>query len=146
MAAPHRDHAPTRAPLGVGAVLRRRWPILAGTAVVAVLLLTGLLDEFSEGLVVAALIYWVWGAVRGQLWRPGWFTLETAGVLAFGAVMVLALSLPEPHDAHVLATGWVGHTAWDLAHYRADRIVPRWWAESCAVADILVAAALLLLL
>lgn len=146
MAAPQGDHAPTRAPLGVGAVLSRRWPTLAGTAVVALLWATGLLEDFAEGLVVAALVYWVWGAVRGQLWRPGWFTLETAGVLGFGAVMVLALSLPGPHDAHVLAAGWVGHTAWDLAHYRADRIVPRWWAESCAVADVLIAVALLFLL
>jgi hypothetical protein len=146
MAAPHRDAVPGSAPLGVGAVLRRRWAALAGTAVVALLWATGLLEDFSEGLVVAAIIYWVWGAVRGQLWRPGWFTLETAGVLGFGAVMLAALSLEPPHDAHLLAAGWAGHTVWDLAHYRANRIVPRWWAESCAVADLLIAAALLLLL
>jgi hypothetical protein len=57
-----------------------------------------------------------------------------------------SLSIGPPHDAHLLAAGWLGHTAWDLAHYRADRIVPRWWAECCAVADVLVAAALLFML
>jgi hypothetical protein len=144
MAAPHRSGASTGAPVLV-AVLQRRWATLAGIAAVAVLLVTGLLADFSEGLVVAAVIYWVWGAARGQLWRPGWFTLETAGVLGFGAIMLFALSLDPPHDGHLLAAGWLGHTAWDVAHYRLDRIVPRWWAESCAVADILIAAALLFL-
>lgn len=146
MAAPDSNAVPAGAAPGPWGVLRRRWATLAGTAVVALLWATGLLEDFSEGLVVAAVIYWGWGAVRGQLWRPGWFTLETAGVFGFGAVMLIALSLDPPHDGHLLAAGWAGHTVWDLAHYRADRIVPRWWAESCAVADLLIAAALLLLL
>jgi hypothetical protein len=145
MTAPHSGAPAADAPLPV-AVLRRRWATLAGIAAVSVLWATGVLEDVAEGLVVAAVIYWIWGAVRGQLWRPRWFTLETAGVLGFGAVMLVALSLEPPHDGHLLAAGWLGHTAWDVAHYRADRIVPRWWAESCAVADVLIAAALLFLL
>jgi hypothetical protein len=144
MTAPH-SGAPADAPLPV-AVLQRRWATLAGIAAVSILWAAGVLEDIAEGLVVAAVIYWVWGAARGQLWQPRWLTLETAGVLGFGAVMLLALSLEPPHDGHLMAAGWLGHTVWDVAHYRADRIVPRWWAESCAVADILIAAALLFLL
>jgi hypothetical protein len=35
----------------------------------------------------------------------------------------------------------VGHAAWDV-HFRADRVVPRWWSEWCLVLDTLLAVVL----
>jgi membrane protease YdiL (CAAX protease family) len=70
MTAPH-SGAPADAPLPV-AVLQRRWATLAGIAAVSILWAAGVLEDIAEGLVVAAVIYWVWGAARGQrawLWR-----------------------------------------------------------------------------
>jgi hypothetical protein len=32
---------------------------------------------------------------------------------------------------------------WDLEHHRRDIVVPRWWAELCAVFDVLLGALLL---
>ena len=43
----------------------------------------------------------------------------------------------------MLAAGWLAHAAWDVAHHRADRVVPRWYAELCMVCDLIIAAALL---
>jgi hypothetical protein len=127
------------------AVLTRRWPTWLGVAQVALLVVTGLRTDFANGIVVAAIIYWVWGAVRGQLWRPGWLTLETAGVAVFGALTLAALTMDAAPARYLLAAGWLAHAAWDVAHHRANRIVPRWYAECCAVVDVLLAAAILIL-
>lgn len=127
------------------AALMRRWPTGLAIALVALLVGTGLRTDFARGIVGAAIIYWVWGAVRGQLWRPAWLTLETAGVAAFGALTVAAAFMDAGPTRYLLAAGWLAHAAWDVAHHRADRIVPRWYAECCAVVDVLLAAALLTL-
>ncbi|HEU5156213.1 MAG TPA: hypothetical protein VFU43_04400 [Streptosporangiaceae bacterium] len=133
-------------PTRVGrSVLLRRWPTWLGVALIVPLVATGLLTEFAEGIVVSAVIYWIWGAVRGQLWRPGWLTLETAGVAGFGAVTLAALSMNPGPARYLLAAGWLAHAGWDIAHHRADRIVPRWYAECCAVVDVLLAAAIVVL-
>jgi hypothetical protein len=127
------------------AALARRRPTWLGIALVALLVVTGLRTDFAKGIVIAAIIYWVWGAVRGQLWRPGWLTLETAGVAAFGSLTLAAAFMDAGPARYLLAAGWLAHAAWDVAHHRADRIVPRWYAECCAVVDVLLAAAILIL-
>jgi hypothetical protein len=43
-----------------------------------------------------------------------------------------------------LAVGWLGHAAWDVVHFRANRVVPRWWSEWCVALDVLLAVVLLL--
>ena len=41
-------------------------------------------------------------------------------------------ALPRPPAAPVrLGVGWLLHAAWDVVHFRADRVVSRWWSE-CA--------------
>ncbi|MGH3927027.1 MAG: hypothetical protein ACRDTT_29865, partial [Pseudonocardiaceae bacterium] len=75
--------------------MRRWWPGLAGLA----LGIAGLLDiqPWSPSdrttwiLPVFALAYLIFGAARGQLRRPGVLTLETAGLLGFGALALVAL-------------------------------------------------------
>ncbi|MET9666829.1 hypothetical protein ABZY19_15805 [Streptomyces sp. NPDC006475] len=126
-------------------LVRYHWPSWVGAATVALLAVIGVQTKFAHGIVVAAIVYWVWGAVRGQLSRPGWLTLETAGVLAFGAVMLVALALDGEQARLVLAAGWLAHAGWDVAHHRADMIVPRWYAEFCGVLDVLLAAVVLTL-
>lgn len=138
--------AATHGQVGQGrALLTRRWPTWLGIAQVALLVVTGLFAHFSAGIIVAAIVYWVWGALRGQLWRPGWLTLETAGVIGFGAITLLALAMDGQPARYLLAAGWLAHAAWDVVHHRADRIVPRWYAEYCAVVDLLLVALILTL-
>ncbi|WP_157107700.1 hypothetical protein [Nocardia amikacinitolerans] len=43
-----------------------------------------------------------------------------------------------------VATRRIGHGLWDFAHHRANRAVARSFAEFCAVVDVLIGAAVLL--
>jgi hypothetical protein len=54
-----------------------------------------------------------------------------------------ALYVAPDLGRYVLAAGWFGHCLWDIAHHVAKRVVPRWYAEYCAVADVLARCAIL---
>lgn len=131
--------------------LRRRWPTaLAVAATGASLALLSPLPEHVQtwvsawGVLTAAVIYLAWGTARGELTGRRWLTIETAGVLAFGALAITATATDPQAARYVLAAGWLGHAAWDVAHHRADRVVPRWYAELCLICDLIVATSLLL--
>ncbi|MGH3908003.1 MAG: hypothetical protein ACRDTE_28065 [Pseudonocardiaceae bacterium] len=134
-------------------IVRRWWPAFAGLA----LGIDSLLDvqpwtptEATTWLLpVIALAYLIFGAARGRLRRPRVLTLQTGGLLGFGGVALLALFLDPAVGHYVVAAGWFGHAAWDVAHHRdlnhhrAVGVVPRWYAEACFVFDLLVGASLI---
>jgi hypothetical protein len=130
---------------------QRRWPTALGVAATAASL--GLVSPLPAqlqtwvsawGVLTAAVIYLTWGTARGELTPRRWLTLETAGVLAFGALAIAASATDPSAARYVLAAGWLGHAAWDVVHHHADRVVPRWYAELCMVCDLIVAASLIL--
>jgi hypothetical protein len=86
------------------------------------------------------------GAARGLLRRPGGLPLQAAGMLVFGAGMLAALYVAPELGAYLVAIGLLGHGAWDAVHYVRDRVVARSYAEFCAVLDLLVGVAVLLVL
>jgi hypothetical protein len=138
----------TRRPL-VG-MLSRRWPTLLGVVGTAVSLavlapLPGRVQTWmcAWGVLVAAVVYLTWGTARGHLAARGWLTLQTAAVLGFGALAVGAAAAGPDTARFVLAAGWLTHAAWDVIHHVADRVVPRWYAETCLVYDVIIATALL---
>lgn len=134
-------------------VARRWWPGLAALA----LGVAGLLDiqpwtptdPTTWLLPVLALVYLIFGAARGRFRRPGVAALQTVGLLGFGALALFALFLGPAVGHYVVAAGWIGHAIWDVAHHRdlnhhrAVGVVPRWYAESCFVLDLLIGASLL---
>jgi hypothetical protein len=61
-----------------------------------------------------------------------------------GVVVAAVLYLAWGGTAAPARTGRLGHAAWDLVHFRANRVVPRWWSEWCVARDVLLAAVLLL--
>ena len=130
--------------------LLRRWPTGVGLvlAVASVAAMT-LLPEPARPWVgawwvlTAAVVYLSWGTARGDLGERRWLTAETAGVLAFGAAALAVVAVDLSSAAHVMAAGWLAHALWDVAHHRADRVVPRWYAEACLATDLTVAASLL---
>jgi hypothetical protein len=132
------------------AALRRRWPTWVGLAVTAasVALLAPLPGPARAWVsawcvLAAAVIYFAWGTARGDLDQRTWLTAQTAGVLGFGATAIAAVAVAPDLTRYVLAAGWLAHAAWDVIHHRADRVVPRWYAETCMVIDLCVAAVLL---
>jgi hypothetical protein len=142
---PARTPTPTPTPW-----LLRRWPTGVGLvlAVASVAAMT-LLPEPARPWVgawwvlTAAVVYLSWGTARGELGERRWLTAETAGVLAFGAVALAVVVVDLSSAAHVMAAGWLAHALWDVAHHRADKVVPRWYAEACLATDLTVAASLL---
>ena len=97
----------------------------------------------SVVLLVAAAVFLVVGVARGQLRRPGGLTLQAAGVLAFGATALAALVVAPDLGAYLVAFALLGHAGWDAYHYLRDRVVARSYAEFCAVVDLLLGAAIL---
>ena len=153
-AAPSAAPAPrySRAPdgSGVAAAVRRRWPSAVGAAaaLASVALVLPLSEPVRAGvaawsLLVAAVVYLTWGTARGDLGHRRWLAAQTASVVAFGAIALVTVAVDPAVGRYVLAAGWLGHAAWDVFHHRADRVVPRWYAESCMVIDLSVAAVLL---
>lgn len=135
---------------GVAAAIRRRWPSAVGAAaaLASVALVLPLSEPVRAGvaawsLIVAAVVYLTWGTARGDLGHRPWLAAQTASVGVFGAIALVTVTVDPAVGRFVLAAGWLGHAAWDVAHHRADRVVPRWYAESCMVTDLSVAAVLL---
>jgi hypothetical protein len=130
------------------AVLQRRqatWLVAVATvAAFAALRLQDWVDPvvaFS----VAALAFVLWGAVRGQLRRRGALVVEMAGMVGFTAIALAAVSVDPDFGRYIVAAGWFGHAAWDFAHFRADKVVSRSFAEWCTVFDVLRAVGILIL-
>ncbi|WP_158685735.1 hypothetical protein [Streptomyces purpureus] len=131
---------------GVVRALADRRPTWLALALVVVTFVDG---APPAGLLAALLAfmplcYLAFGAVRGELRRPGVLALQAAGLPAFGALALVALAVDQKAGLYVLAGGWLAHGVWDFAHLRAGRVVPRAWSEWCGVVDLFGAAAILL--
>ncbi len=75
--------------------------------------------------------------------RPA-LTLETAGLLIYGAVAVAALLLTPTAGLAMAALTLVGHGAWDLWHLRRHRgLVSPSLSEACAALDVPLGLAVL---
>jgi hypothetical protein len=73
----------------------------------------------------------------------GGLRLQTIAMIAFGAVAVAALSVNQVAGASLVALGLFAHAAWDVYHYRANKVVVRSMAEFCFVLDTLLAVAII---
>jgi hypothetical protein len=132
------------------AVLERRraaWVVfLAGFAVLTTRRLLDSSVDLSVVFLVSALIFLVLGVVRGQLRKGGGLPLQIAGMLAFGAIALLALYVSPTLGGYLVAAALIGHAAWDAVHFRLNRVVARSYAEFCFVVDLLLGAAILLMM
>lgn len=129
--------APTRSRLAAA------WPIIAGLVSAPVFLLAGVLEDVSEGVVYAAVLYLLWGLSGLTPANLRWRIAHLVALAVFAALNVLALSSSQPATRYLLAAGWLGHAAWDVLHLKTGFIVPRWWAQWCVVIDIILAAILI---
>jgi hypothetical protein len=114
------------------------WPLFLGSVVVitAVKLLGGDATLIVLGCGVALGLY---GLLRGAV-RPGHgLPLQTVALLGFGAVAAVALFVDTDLGAYLVAAGLLGHSAWDLHHYRTNRVVARSLAEFCLLLDATLA-------
>ncbi|WP_089212231.1 hypothetical protein [Streptosporangium subroseum] len=120
------------------------WSVL-GVLMAAVVLMRVLSGDPWPILIVTALALIMVGLVRGQLRRPGAFALQSPAMFVFGAIALGALHVHPDLGRYLVAAGLLGHAAWDAAHWRADGIVTRPFAEWCGVLDLLLGLAVLFL-
>ena len=124
-------------------VVRRRsltWPLLAlGSAAFVVLQMQSAVDPVLGFAVLAAAVagLGLFGADRREL------ALQVAALVAWLALVLLALSASPALGLWLVAAGWAAHGLWDLWHLRRDAVVSRSYAEWCCVFDVLLAAQLL---
>lgn len=135
---------------GLRGALAGRWPAALGAVAAAnsLVLLAHLPASVQVWMsawciLLAAVIYLTWGTARGELGHRGLLSAQTAALLGFGAIALWAVAVDPDAARYVLAAGWLAHAVWDVVHHRLGRVVPRWYAETCLVADLTVATALL---
>ncbi|MFJ4776191.1 hypothetical protein [Streptomyces sp. NPDC088762] len=123
-----------------------RWPTWLGLALVAVTFVDGApsLKFPASLLVVMPVCYLAFGALRGELRRPGVLPVQAAALAAFAALALVSFTVDRTAGLYVVAGGWLLHAAWDFAHHRVGRVVPRAWSEWCGVVDLFGAVAILL--
>lgn len=129
----------------VVAKLQRRQASWPGLVVgITALLALRLLDVIAPAAVFSAvaLLVLVWGAVDGQLRRPGGFRVQALGTLGFGTLALAGLAADPDLGRYLVSAGWFLHGIWDFVHLRLDKVVARSYAEWCGVVDVLIAAEL----
>ncbi|GIJ20446.1 hypothetical protein Vlu01_10700 [Micromonospora lutea] len=118
-------------------LVAHRWP--TGLA----LLLTadswttpGLLGAYT--LLVLPVGYLVIGTLRRQWGAPGNLRLQLVGLAGWSTLALVAALVGGAAAYWLVGLGWLVHAAWDLFHHRTRRVVPRAYAECCAVIDVVL--------
>ncbi|MDA0564372.1 hypothetical protein LG943_08535 [Streptomonospora sp. S1-112] len=86
------------------------------------------------------------GLINGRLLEPGLYRWQLPQMAAVAAVVLAAEYAGLSFAGYLVAAVLLGHAAWDVVHWRADRVVHRPLAEFCAVLDFLLAVGLVVLL
>lgn len=127
------------------AALNRRWVAWAGCAVLAPVLvtaqLTGLPWWAIAGGVALALVI---AGLLLRVPRPP-LTAQTAALLGYGGVAVVALALQPRVGLALAGVALAAHAVWDVIHYRRNQVVPRSLAEFCVLLDVPLGAAAIVL-
>ncbi|HAA27324.1 MAG TPA: hypothetical protein DCE56_06135 [Cyanobacteria bacterium UBA8553] len=95
---------------------------------------------YATGLLVAALIYLVFGLTNGA--TVNWLITETLGVGIYGIFALLGLR----YSFWWIAIGWAIHPAWDVGFHllgQAKTFVPMWYVVICISFDFVVAISIL---
>lgn len=124
------------------------WPVLG--VLVAVIVAIRLLSAnvVLELAVFAAVIIGsiTVGLIRGLWKRHGIHRWQPFAAAGFVAVCVLALWLDPGGGRILIAVGLIGHTVWDVVHWRCRAVVSRSLAEWCAALDLTLGVGILLTL
>jgi len=126
------------------AVFARPWMAWAWIPIAFVVVVAGKLVDVepvvATGVAAAALV--VIGLARSTT-RPA-VTLETAGLLVYGAFVVAALLLAPAVGLVVVALTLIAHGVWDVWHLRRHRdLVSPSLAEACIALDVPLGLAVL---
>ncbi|MFI7699014.1 hypothetical protein [Nonomuraea sp. NPDC049480] len=119
------------------------WPVL-GILILPFIVLRAL-DVIPPSAVFGglALAVLIWGAMDGQLRRPGPFRVQALGMAGFAAFAVAGLIADPELGRYLVAAGWFLHGVWDFVHLKLDKVVSRSYALWCGILDVLIAIELI---
>jgi hypothetical protein len=124
------------------------WPMFFVIVMVITIgfLVPGLNPSWSSWAMVGiAAVLLVYGLIRGA-WRPRWGApLQAAAMAAFTAAGIAAVHSDAVWAGLLVGAGLLGHTAWDVYHFRSERVVARSMALFCAVLDTFLAVVVLVI-
>lgn len=84
-----------------------------------------------------------YGLLRGAL-RPPWgLPLQSAAMVVFVAAAITAVHVDAMWAGLLVGAGLLAHTAWDIYHHQAERVVVRSMSLFCAVLDTFLAVVVL---
>ncbi|HEY1179505.1 MAG TPA: hypothetical protein VGF17_25395 [Phytomonospora sp.] len=122
------------------------WPtVLLGSLLIGVLRFLDVIPA-SSVLFGIALVVLVWGVVDGHSRTSATFRLQALGMLAFGALGLVALAVEPELARYLIAAGWLFHGVWDFWHLKTGKVVVRSYAEACGVIDVLVGLGLIFII
>lgn len=88
-------------------------------------------------------LLWLWTVLRRRFTDSSTFTLQTAGLVGFGAVTLVCAAIAPQWGLALAGVGWLAHGAWDAYHFATNKVVHRTYAEFCGVIDVVVGPALI---
>ena len=89
-------------------------------------------------------LFVVYGWLRGAAGLTDRLPLQTIAMLGFGITAASALIVSGDVGPYLVATGLLGHAAWDVYHHWANKVVASSLAEFCFVLDTLLAVAIVI--
>jgi hypothetical protein len=78
------------------------------------------------------------GAARRTLTTRRIVLVQVGGLVAYGILVLAALAASPPAGTVLIGLGWLAHAGWDVWHHRRNEVVPRGYAEWCAVVDAVI--------
>ena len=113
------------------------WP--AFPAVIATLVVLEIAGVDSlVAMPVLLLLLWAVAIARGRSHDGRWFAIQTAGLVVFGGLTLLALPMDERAAGVIAGVGFFTHGVWDAYHFAKNKVVNRPWSEMCVVVDLIL--------
>lgn len=126
---------------------RWSWPVLG--ALVALVMVTRLTSAGPvielAGMVAIIATAIVVGFLRGIWTRTDLYRWQPYAAVGFIALGLGALWLSPEAGRVLIAAGLIGHTVWDVVHWRRHEVVSRSLAEWCAALDLTLGLGVLVL-
>lgn len=98
----------------------------------------------AVGMTIVVVALWLWSVARRRFTEGGTFTLQTAGLVGFGAATLVCAVIAPPWALVLAGVAFLAHAAWDAYHFHKNKVVDRTYAEFCGVVDVLVGPALII--
>ncbi|MBD2765866.1 hypothetical protein IEE91_11830 [Kocuria sp. cx-455] len=124
------------------------WPVL-GVLVVVIVAIRWLSENVVLELAVFAAVIIgsiTVGLIRGLWKQHGIYRWQPFAAVGFVGVCLPALWLDPVGGRVLIAVGLIGHTVWDVVHWRRHAVVSRSLAEWCAALDLTLGVGMLLML